>query len=96
MLFSRKAIQRCSCALAIACSAGCFSCGDCVERPSIASTAPKSATVGSPTLVLVVNGDHFVRNSSVNWNDAARPTTFVNDHQLKANISAEDLATAAW
>src|SRR5215472_2227519 len=95
MLFSRKAIQRCSCALALAWSFCCFSCGDCIERPSIVSTAPTSAIVGSPGLVLVVNGDHFVPNSSVNWNDVARPTTFVNDHQLRANISAEDLAAAA-
>jgi hypothetical protein len=95
MLFSRKAIQRCSCAVALAWSLCCFSCGDCIERPSIASIAPTSAIVGSPSLMLVVNGDHFVPNSSVNWSDMARPTTFVTDHQLKANISAEDLATAA-
>jgi hypothetical protein len=92
MLLSQNAIQRCFCALAIACSLDFFSCGDCVETPSIASTAPTSATAGSPGLVLVVNGDHFVRNSIVKWNDTGRPTTFVNDRQLKASVSAEDLA----
>lgn len=79
----------------LAISLGCLSCGDCVETPSIASITPTSATAGSPSLVLVVNGNHFRRDSTVNWNGTARTTTFVTGHQLNASISAEDLATPA-
>jgi hypothetical protein len=93
--FSGKEIQRCSYALLIAYSLGCFSCGDCVETPSIASITPTSATVGSPPLVLVVNGNNLRPNSTVNWNGIAAATIFVNGHQLKATIPAEDLAAPA-
>ncbi|MGA8441347.1 MAG: IPT/TIG domain-containing protein [Candidatus Sulfotelmatobacter sp.] len=95
MSFSSKAIQGCSCTLAIACSLGCFSCGDCVEAPSIASITPSSTTAGSPELALVVNGNHFQRDSIVNWNGTARATIFVNGHQLQTTITAEDLAAPA-
>jgi len=77
------------------CSLGSFSCGDCVETPSISSAAPASAAVGSPGIELVVNGNHFQRDSTVNWNGTVRATTFVDGHQLKAAITAEDLATAS-
>jgi len=92
MSFPRTAVQRCLCAVAIV---GCFSCGDCVETPSIASIAPTSATAGSTELVLVVNGNDFQRNSTIQWNDASRGTTFVNSHQLTATIPAADLVMPA-
>ena len=74
---------------------GCWcviSCGDCIEIPSIASTSPPSASAGSAAIMLLVNGDHFRRNSTIEWNGAARSTTCVNDHQLMTTISAQDLA----
>jgi hypothetical protein len=92
MSCSHKARQRCTYVLAIACSLSCFSCGDCVERPSVTSLAPTSATAGSSGLVLVVNGNHFQRTSTVNWNGMPRTTTFVSGHQLMAAITAADLA----
>jgi len=95
MSVSSKSIPRCSCILAIACSLGCLSCGDCVETPSISSIAPTSATAGSPALVLVVDGNQFQRNSTVEWNGTGRATIFVNGHQLKTTITAEDLAAPA-
>ena len=95
MSLSGKVIQRCSSILAIACSLGCFSCGDCVETPSLASITPASATVGSASLILVVSGNHFEQNSTIEWNDTTLLTTFVSGSQLKATVTAEDLATAA-
>jgi len=96
MSLSPKAVQHFTCSLALACSIlGCFSCGDCVETPSIASIVPSSATVGSAELVLVINGDHFESNSIVEWNGTARATSFVSGHQLKATVTAEDLASLA-
>jgi hypothetical protein len=95
MSVSGKLIQRCSSILATACGLGCFSCGDCVETPSLASITPTSATVGSASLILVVNGNHFEHNSTIEWNDTALLTTFVSGSQLKATVTAEDLVTAA-
>jgi hypothetical protein len=95
MSASSNVMQHWPCVLAIAFSFSCFSCGDCVQTPSIASVTPTSASVGTTSLVLVVNGYHFQHNSTIEWNDAALPTTFVNDDQLKATVTAEDLATVA-
>ena len=95
MSFPRKVALRCSYALTMAFSLACFSCGDCVETPKVTSITPASATAGSSGLVLVVNGNDFQRNSSVNWNGTARPTTFVNSHQLQATITAADIAEPA-
>jgi hypothetical protein len=91
----RKVDHGCSPILAIACSLSFFSCGECVETPSIASITPTNATAGSSALVLVVNGSQFQRNSIVEWNGTARATIFVNGHQLTTTIPAEDLAAPA-
>ena len=77
--------------------AGClfsFSCGDCVRTPSVSSIQPNSAKTGSGGIVLIVNGNDFGRTSTVQWNGTNRMTTFVSDHQLQTNLTAEDLATA--
>lgn len=95
MSVSGKAIRHYSHTLAMAFSLGCFSCGDCVETPSVSSMAPTTVTAGSAAVVLVVNGDHFNDHSTVEWNGAARSTVFVNGHQLKATVTSEDLATPA-
>jgi hypothetical protein len=79
----------------IAMTFGALSCGDCVETPSVASIAPSNAVAGSSGLVLIVNGNHFRRDSVVNWNGTARVTTFVSGHQLNAAIGAGDLAAPA-
>jgi hypothetical protein len=95
MSLPRKAIQGYSCALAIACGLACLSCGDCVERPSIVSITPTNVAAGAPGLVLVVNGNDFQRNSTIDWNGAARATTFVSSHQLRATIPSSDVAMPA-
>ena len=79
----------------IAMTLGALSCGDCVETPSVASIAPSNAVAGSAGLVLIVNGNHFRRDSVVNWNGTTRATTFVSGHQLNAAIGAGDLAAPA-
>jgi hypothetical protein len=45
--------------------------------------------------VLVDTGSNFQPNSTVNWNGIAGATIFVNGHQVKTTISAEDLAAPA-
>lgn len=60
----------------------------------IRSLVPASAYVGTPGLALTVKGHAFTADSVVQWNGSARPTTFVSDTQLTAQIPAADLAAA--
>ncbi len=62
--------------------------------PTLSSLVPTSATAGSAVLTLTATGTNFVAGSVVQWNGSPRTTTFVSSTQLKATISATDLATA--
>lgn len=62
--------------------------------PVVSRLSPASATAGTAALTLTVNGNGFVASSRVRWNGAARTTTFVSATQLRAAITAADLATA--
>jgi 6-phosphogluconolactonase (cycloisomerase 2 family) len=61
--------------------------------PIVLSVSPATATVGQ-AFVLSVNGSGFVAQSTILWNGAARPTTFVSSNQLKASILATDVASS--
>jgi hypothetical protein len=54
---------------------------------------PDAVAPGGAAFILTVNGTGFVSNSVVNWNRSARATTFVNNSQLTAAITAADIAT---
>jgi len=60
--------------------------------PVLGGISPSSAPAGGPGAVLTVNGGNFVSSSTVNWNGAARATTFVSPTQLTATILAADIA----
>jgi hypothetical protein len=62
--------------------------------PVATSLSPASATAGTAAFNLTVNGSNFVPSSIVRWKGADRPTTFVSATQLRASISAADIATA--
>jgi len=62
--------------------------------PTLASLNPSSATAGSAGFTLTVNGSNFMATSVVQWNGAARTTTFVSSAQLTAAIPASDIAAA--
>jgi outer membrane protein assembly factor BamB len=59
---------------------------------SLGSISPSSVTVGGPGFMLTVLGNGFTSTSSVNWNGAERPTTFVAGNELVAQITAADIA----
>ncbi|HMZ20891.1 MAG TPA: CARDB domain-containing protein [Blastocatellia bacterium] len=65
-----------------------------ILSPTLTSLSPNSAQACGAAFTLTVNGTNFVSNSTVNWNGAARPTTFVSATQLTAAIPASDLASA--
>ncbi len=54
---------------------------------------PTSTTAGGGQFTLDVNGSSFVSTSVVRWNGNSRPTTFINNTLLRAQIPASDIAT---
>lgn len=71
-----------------------LSCGTCNLRPVVSSIHPDTVTAGSAQFVLTVDGHDFVPGAMVSWNGSFRPTTFVNNQQLTAIITASDVAAA--
>jgi uncharacterized repeat protein (TIGR01451 family) len=64
--------------------------------PTITSLSPATTAPGGAAFVLTVNGTNYVNGgvSVVQWNGAARATTFVSSTQLTATIGAADIAVA--
>ncbi len=60
--------------------------------PALSSLVPSSTTVGGAAFTLTVNGSNFVAGAVVNWNGAARTTSFVNAGQVTAQITAADIS----
>lgn len=63
------------------------------SAPVVRSLTPDRATAGSTDLMLTVKGKGFVAGSVVRWNGNGRTTTYVTTTQLRAAISAADLAS---
>ncbi len=59
--------------------------------PTITAIAPDHATVLGAGFTLTVTGTNFLRNSVVDWNGAARTTTYVSATSLQAQILPTDL-----
>lgn len=61
--------------------------------PEIFYLSPASTQAGSPAFNLTVNGYNYNAGSTVRWNGADRPTTFISRYKLVASIGADDIAT---
>jgi uncharacterized protein (TIGR03437 family) len=62
--------------------------------PTITSLNPTSANQNSGALTLTVSGTGFIPGSVVRWKGQDRATTFVNNTQVTAQITAADIQTA--
>ena len=62
--------------------------------PTLTSTNPTTTLAGSAGFTLTINGSNFINGSTVRWNGANRPTTYVSAAQLTAIIPASDVALA--
>jgi hypothetical protein len=62
--------------------------------PAITSVTPANATAGGAGFTLTVTGTNFIPDSVVDWNGAARTTTYKSATSLQAQILTTDLATA--
>lgn len=60
--------------------------------PILSSLGPSSVTAGSAGFTLTLSGAGFTPGSVVQFNGAARPTTFVSSTQLTINVAAADVA----
>jgi hypothetical protein len=61
--------------------------------PVAQALSPASVFAGGSSLTLAVTGTSFTATSVVRWNGASRPTTFVSASELRAAITASDVAT---
>ena len=61
--------------------------------PLLTFLSPGRVTTASGAFTLTITGLGFVPTSTVRWNGADRPTTFVDRMIVTAQISAEDVAT---
>lgn len=59
---------------------------------TLSALSPVSTKVGGSAFALTVTGTGFVSASVVQWNGGNRPTTFVSNTQITAQISASDIA----
>jgi hypothetical protein len=62
--------------------------------PAITTLAPNTATAGDPLFTLTVNGSGFGVDSVVFWNGTALPTAYGTTTQVRATVSAADVAVA--
>jgi hypothetical protein len=68
------------------------------SQPVILSISPTFATQGDFALTLTVIGSNFVHDSQsisvVQWNGSDRPTTFISQTELVAQVASVDIAIA--
>ena len=62
--------------------------------PVLSAISPTSAAAGGPGFTLTLTGSSFAPNAVVRWNGAARTTFFDGATQLRATITAADIAAA--
>ena len=58
----------------------------------LTALSPSSAVASGPAFTLAVTGSNFTAQSIVQWNGAARTTSYVSSTQLSAQINAADIA----
>jgi hypothetical protein len=63
-----------------------------VEPPLISAVTPQTVQAGGDAFTLTLDGAGFINGAVVQWNGAARPTTFVSPTRLAAAVSAADIA----
>jgi len=60
--------------------------------PSVNSTDPDLPIAGGQDFQLTVRGSGFVQTSEVRWNEDYRQTSYVSNTELRASVSAADIA----
>ena len=63
-------------------------------QATLESLLPASVQQGTPDFTLVIKGKNFVGGSQIFWQGNAKPTTFISTGELRATISAGEVAAA--
>jgi uncharacterized protein (TIGR03437 family) len=63
-------------------------------QPLVTGLSPSSATAGTSSLALTINGSGFIASTTVTFNGALHSPSLVNSGQLTITLTASDLATA--
>jgi uncharacterized protein (TIGR03437 family) len=63
-------------------------------QPLITSLTPSSATAGTNSLMLAINGSGFIVSSTVTFNGVSHSPSLVNSGQLTITLTGSDLAAA--
>jgi hypothetical protein len=64
------------------------------QQPRSCQLVSPNSALRRPAFTLTLAGSNFLPGSVVLWNGSARPTTFIGLNQLRAAVSATDLASA--
>jgi uncharacterized protein (TIGR03437 family) len=67
---------------------------DLTTRPTISKVSPSALIAGGGAFTLTINGSNFLSGAKLTWSGSERPTTLVSSTQLRAEISAADVAEA--
>ena len=59
-----------------------------MANPFLISMTPEAVATGGPSFTLVVNGTNFQRGAQVRLYSTMLQTSFVSDHQLRAEVPA--------
>ena len=62
--------------------------------PTIATNDPTNVMRGGPSFTLTVNGSNLISTSTVQWIGQNRPTTFLSNTKLQAQIPLDDISVA--
>jgi hypothetical protein len=68
--------------------------GNFVANPFLISMTPEAVAAGGSAFTLVVNGSNFQRGAQVRFYSTMLQTTFVSDHQLRAEVPASMIQNA--
>ncbi len=82
-----------SASLSLVITAGVSPGPPATQSPVITWILPLTTTAGGPEAALTVYGANFSPGSTVEWNGAARDTTFVNSNQLQVHVSAAGISS---
>lgn len=64
-------------------------------KPTVTALVPNTAEIGTPPLVMKVQGTNFTPNSEILWNGVPEPTTYVSATELTTVVKPET-ATGAF
>jgi hypothetical protein len=64
--------------------------------PSLTSLSPSSVNAGSAAFILTLTGSNFIPTSTIQWNGAVLPSTYLSETQIEVQIPASNATTPGF